>query len=137
MTVFDLQIEPASSNMISVSEFIEKSLLSEQVPVKIIQKILICADEIYTNIVQYADAKMTEIHCMVANTLVTVEFADDGKPYNPLENPDPDITLSAEARRIGGYGIHIVKKLMDQVDYRYTDGKNILSFRISVPAAQV
>ena len=56
---------------------------------------------------------------------------DNGRPYNPLETKDPDITLSAEEREIGGLGIFMVKKTMDQVTYEYMDGYNRLSLRKS------
>lgn len=52
---------------------------------------------------------------------------DHGTPYNPLEKEDPDITLSAEERDIGGLGIFMVKNLMDEVTYDYIDEENILT----------
>jgi anti-sigma regulatory factor (Ser/Thr protein kinase) len=54
---------------------------------------------------------------------------DNGVPYDPLANEDPDITLSADERGIGGLGIYIVKKSMDEITYEYKDGKNILKIR--------
>lgn len=57
---------------------------------------------------------------------------DNGKPYNPLEKEDPDVTLSAEERGIGGLGIFMVKKSMDSLDYEYQDGKNILTIKKSL-----
>ena len=60
---------------------------------------------------------------------VTIQFLDNGKPFNPLEKEDADITLSAEERDIGGLGILMVKKSMDAVDYEYVDGKNILTIK--------
>ena len=60
---------------------------------------------------------------------VTIQFLDNGKPFNPLEKEDADITLSAEEWDIGGLGILMVKKSMDAVDYEYVDGKNILTIR--------
>ena len=56
-------------------------------------------------------------------------FIDQGTPYDPLANKDPDITLSAEERDIGGLGILVVKKTMDDIRYEYSDGKNILRIR--------
>ena len=53
-------------------------------------------------------------------------FEDDGEPYNPLEKEDPDITLSAEERQIGGLGIFMVKKMTESMDYKYENNKNIL-----------
>lgn len=59
--------------------------------------------------------------------LLTIELRDAGVPFNPLEKEDPDITLSAEEREVGGLGIFICKKMMDSLSYRYEDGNNILT----------
>lgn len=59
--------------------------------------------------------------------LLTIELRDAGVPFNPLEKEDPDITLSAEEREVGGLGIFLCKKMMDSLSYRYEDGNNILT----------
>ena len=56
-----------------------------------------------------------------------LQFKDNGKPYNPLEAEEPDITASAEDRSIGGLGIFMVKKMLDNVEYSYVDNYNILT----------
>ena len=61
--------------------------------------------------------------------VLVLEFTDGGMYFDPLAKPDPDITLSAEDRGIGGLGIFMVKKTMDDVAYRYENGKNILTLR--------
>ena len=61
-----------------------------------------------------------------------IVFRDRGVPYNPLEKTDPDITLSAEEREIGGLGIYMVKQSMDKVEYRYEDGCNILTIEKNI-----
>ena len=66
---------------------------------------------------------------LLPGQVVQITFRDSGIPYNPLEKPDPDITKPAEEREIGGLGIYIVKKSMDEVLYRYEDGQNILTIR--------
>jgi anti-sigma regulatory factor (Ser/Thr protein kinase) len=63
---------------------------------------------------------------------VTVTMSDSGVPYDPLAKDDPDVTLSAEDRQIGGLGIFLTKKLMDDMSYEYKDGKNILTLRKNV-----
>lgn len=60
---------------------------------------------------------------------VIITFIDRGIPYDPLKKDDPDITLSAEEREIGGLGIFMVKKTMDEITYEYKDGQNILRIR--------
>ena len=59
-------------------------------------------------------------------------FSDNGKPYNPLDAKEPDVTASAEDRTIGGLGIFMVRKMMDQMDYMYTDGQNVLTLTVKV-----
>ena len=61
--------------------------------------------------------------------IAVITFTDGGVPYNPLERPDPDVTLSAGERPIGGLGIYIVKNSMDSLSYEYKDGKNILKMQ--------
>ena len=60
---------------------------------------------------------------------LTLAFIDGGAPYNPLQRPDPDLTLSAEERPIGGLGVFLVKNIVDEAHYEYKDGKNILTVR--------
>lgn len=60
---------------------------------------------------------------------IVVTFIDNGVPYDPLEKEDPDVTLNAEQREIGGLGIYMVKKTMDEIDYEYKDGQNILRIK--------
>ncbi|HAL02210.1 MAG TPA: hypothetical protein DCP07_02540, partial [Lachnospiraceae bacterium] len=60
---------------------------------------------------------------------ITVEFQDEGTPYNPLEKPDPDITASVEDRPIGGLGIYMSKQMMDDIEYKHDGKHNILKFK--------
>ena len=95
-------------------------------------KISVAVEEIFVNIAHYAygdSVGNAEIDIDVDNDKksIVVLFKDCGTPYNPLEHEDPDISLSAEEREIGGLGIYIVKKSMDEVSYQYKDGKNILT----------
>ena len=58
---------------------------------------------------------------------MAITLTDRGTPYDPLKKPDPDITLSAKEREIGGLGIYMVKKSMDEMRYEYRDGQNVLT----------
>lgn len=111
-----------------VSDFLEMQLEELNCPFAEQAQILIAAEEIFVNIASYAygDAEgeaeiKTEIN---AERCFKIEFQDSGIPYNPLQKEDPDITLSAEERKIGGLGIFMVKKTMDDVQYEYKEGKN-------------
>ncbi len=99
----------------------------------------VAVEEIFVNIAHYAYPERSgeaTVRCGVGGdpVQVTVQFLDNGKPFNPLEKQDADTTLSAEERDIGGLGILMVKKSMDAVDYTYEDGKNILTIQKSLPA---
>ena len=93
-------------------------------------KIDIAVDEIFGNIAHYAYAPNTgQVTVRVELTeepSVIITFFDNGIPYDPTAKADPDITLSIEDREIGGLGIYMVKKSMDEVSYEYKDGQNIL-----------
>lgn len=128
MKTYQLSTEANASDTQAVLDFIENTLNGEHISLKIIQRLLICTDEIYANIAQYSNADTAEIRCMISEDQVTLEFSDNGIPYNPLENPEPDVTKPAEDRTIGGYGIHIVKKFTNSIEYCYRENRNILSF---------
>ncbi len=118
----DLSID----NIVPLTEFIESTLQSEAVSKSVITKMNIALDEIYSNIVKFSGATYAKITCNAENGMAYLRFEDDGIPYNPLTKDDADITLAVEEREIGGLGILMVKKSMDNMEYEYTDSKNIL-----------
>ena len=96
----------------------------------------VAIEEIFVNIAHYAypEGEGDAVISVGADTAaggVQIVFEDEGIPYDPLKNEDPDITLSAEDRPIGGLGIFMVKKSMDEVSYEYKDGKNRLTIKKS------
>lgn len=110
------------------------SLLNEKgADKKNIFKIAVAIEEILTNVSSYAYAPKTgniDIEYGVdENRTLTVKIIDEGKEFDPLKNEDPDITLSAEDRQIGGLGIFIVKQTMDETTYERKENKNILTLK--------
>ena len=99
---------------------------------KIASKINIVFDEIYTNIVNYSKATLATVSYKIEGGKLCLTFIDNGIAYNPLEADDPDVTLSAEERKIGGLGIFMVKKMTESMTYEYTDGKNMLTLVIAL-----
>lgn len=126
-----LTVEATKENLIAVNEFVETNLEKIDCPMKIMMQIDVAVEEIYINIASYAYGEGTGQAEILLDTdtegQVSIVFMDSGTPYDPLAREDPDITLSAEERGIGGLGIYMVKKSMDDVKYRYEDGKNILT----------
>ena len=101
----------------------------EPVPAKIRTQLQIAADEIFSNIVRYSGATGWSLSVELTHHPegVRLVFTDDGKPFDPLAHRDPDTTLCAEEREVGGLGILIVKKTMSPVTYKRRNGKNILT----------
>lgn len=98
----------------------------------------VAVEEIFVNIAHYAYPERegeATVRCSVGGdpVQVTVQFLDNGQPFNPLEKKDADTTQPAEERDIGGLGILMVKKSMDAVNYVYENGKNILTIKKSLP----
>lgn len=122
-----ITLMPCKEKIPEACAFVEKNLEHTEVPVKIITKMNVAVDEIFSNIASYSGASEVKIECCAANGKVLLTFIDNGKPYDPLAKPDPDITKSAEEREIGGLGIYMVKKTMDKVEYQYRCEQNILT----------
>lgn len=115
-----------------VLQFLDTQLNKYRCPEKEKVQIALAAEEVYVNIAQYAyssgEGNATIRFSAKYDPLqFTIQFLDSGRPYNPLAAPDPDISLSAEERGIGGLGILIVKKSMDTVYYEFQNGKNIFT----------
>lgn len=101
---------------------------------KLMTQVDMAVEEIFVNIARYAyhpEAGEASVRCEAGGDpfQIVVGFADRGRPFNPLDRKDPDVTLDAEARQLGGLGILMAKKLMDDIQYEYRDGKNILTLR--------
>ena len=127
-----ISIVPDSNSHIAVGAFADLLSAKLEIVPKIASKINIVFDEIYTNIVNYSKANLATIFYSIENGKLHISFTDNGIPYNPLKASEPDVTLSAEEREIGGLGIFMVKKMTESMEYEYTDDKNVLTLVISL-----
>lgn len=125
----ELTVVPSSGAVNDVTAFVEEILTENELPFKTIAQVNVAIDEIFSNIVLYSEATSATVSCTLEEDEIKLEFSDNGKPYDPTKNEDPDITLSSEERKIGGLGIFMVKKTMDDVSYVYKDNKNILTIK--------
>ena len=130
----ELILAATVENIEAVIAFIDEQLEAIDCPMKAQMQIDIAIDEIFSNIAHYAYTPAVgqatiRLEAQDDPRAVTVTFIDRGIPYDPLAKEDPDITLSAEERQIGGLGIYMVKKSMDEITYEYKDGQNILSIK--------
>lgn len=122
-----ISIVPSLDKLSEAIDFIENMLSQAEVPMKVITQINIAVDEIFSNIARYSGASVATLECSLTGNQVKLRFMDDGYPYDPAGKPEPDTTLSAEEREIGGLGIFMVKKTMNEVSYEYTGGLNVLT----------
>ena len=128
----ELKLEAVDENLGRVLEFVDGELEALDCPQKTQMKIDVAVEEIFVNIAHYAYKPETGLALIRIETgsdqkRISITFRDWGVPYDPLAKPDPDVTLSAEERQIGGLGIFMVKKSMDEMKYEYADGQNVLT----------
>ena len=130
----ELTMEALPEHIPAVTDFVNTALNELGCSDRVRMQFAIAIDELFSNIAYYAYQPKTglvTVQVEVENEPPTVilTFLDGGKPFNPLQQKDPDTTLPAKDRKIGGLGIFIVKNTMDDIRYEYKDGKNILSIR--------
>ncbi len=128
----ELRVKADTKNLLQVQSFINDQLEEYDCPMLTQTSIGIAVEELFVNICHYAYAPaagdaVIRVGMHEDPLSVEISFIDSGIPYNPLEKPDPNTTLSAKQRQIGGLGIFMVKKSMDSMTYEYKDGKNILT----------
>lgn len=132
----EISLTPDAESVKTVAEFLDTTLEAWEIPMKVVSKLQIVADEIYSNIVRYSQAKNAKVTAVQNGTVLSLRFEDDGKPYDPTTAAEPDITASAEEREIGGLGIFIVRNMIDSMDYRYKDGHNVLTLLLATEGSK-
>jgi anti-sigma regulatory factor (Ser/Thr protein kinase) len=131
-----IKVKADTAELDNVLSFADTILEELGCSVKAQMQIDIAIEEIFVNIAHYAYPEaegeaVIYVEPGEGSSSVTITFEDEGLPYDPLKNEDPDITLSADDRPIGGLGIFMVKKSMDEVSYEYKDGNNRLTIKKS------
>ena len=130
----EITLAATVENIETVTEFVNAQLELIDCPIKVQMQIDIAIDELFGNIAHYAynpeiGQATVRVEVIEEPLSVVITFIDNGVPYDPLAKADPDTTLSAEEREIGGLGIYMVKKSMDEITYEYKDGQNILTIK--------
>ena len=134
LKTYELDIMAENEKLSEVQSFLIQCLEKVNCPAKAQMQMELAAEEIFVNIANYAYAPekgraVVRVEVSDDPVTVTITFIDQGVPYDPLKREEPDVTLSAEERKIGGLGIFLTKKTMDNVSYEYRDGKNILTLK--------
>ena len=130
----ELTTEATIENIEKVTDFVNEQLEAVDCPMKAQMQIDIAIDELFGNIANYAyhpevGSATVRVEVTKSPLAVIITFIDNGVPYDPLAKDDPDTTLSADERQIGGLGIFMAKKSMDQISYEYKNGQNILRIK--------
>ena len=116
------------------ADFAQKSGLSD----KDLFALQIVVEELVTNVIDYGGVPAGEhaatVDLAVQDGVLSVVITDRGEEYNPLLREDPDVTLPAEERPIGGLGVHFCKKLTETQEYEHRDGCNVLTLRRKLTA---
>ena len=133
----EMNIEATIDNIPTVTAWIDEQLEALDCPMKAQMQIDIAIDELFSNIARYAynpETGPATVRVEVAENpmAVFITFIDKGVPYDPLKQEDPNTHLPAEEREIGGLGIFMVKKTMDDITYEYKDGQNILTIKKNI-----
>ena len=125
----ELIVEANYESLHKVINFVDEELVRSRCTPQLQGNIHLAVEEIFTNIAKYAyhpASGRVSVSIAVADE-VLIRFEDTGKPYNPMEHPEPDLDKPLMEREIGGLGVFLVKKMMDKIDYIRLDNKNVLT----------
>ncbi len=122
-----IRVKPEAESLEAATAFFREALQDQNAPERVVSQVCVAVDEIFSNIVRYSGATAVTLGREAGEGFLRLRFSDNGRPYDPTQAPDPDVTLPPEEREIGGMGIFMVKKMMDQISYLYADGFNVLT----------
>ena len=125
----EITVDARVENIAAVTEFVDGVLAPADCPMRAKMQLDIAIDELFSNIAHYAygpEGGEVTVRASLGERSLTLVFVDRGAPFDPLGQADPDVTLPAEQREIGGLGIFMVKKSMDELSYERADGENRL-----------
>lgn len=132
----ELTVPAAIENIPRVTEWVDNALAVGEKLLSVQAQVDIAIDEILSNVVYYSGSENMTVQMWLWERQVKLAFVDNGTPYNPLEQENPDVTLSASERKVGGLGIYMVKTMLDALEYRYENGKNIFTITAVVKDEQ-
>lgn len=121
-----LETAPDAASLERMTALAEEEMEEAGVPMRDVARALICVDEVFSNICSYSGAGRVRFEVAAGDGAIRMRFQDDGEPFDPTTVAEPDTTLGAEERGVGGLGIHLVRSFMDSVRHARTDAGNEL-----------
>lgn len=125
---FSHTLSSGRTGLPQLMDALEAHLDAAGVPMAVASAVMIAADEVLANVLDHSGAGSVSVRASTRDGRVSVEVSDDGAPFDPTAAAAPDTTLDVDEREIGGLGVHLVKRLMEAVDYSRADGRNRLRF---------
>lgn len=122
---------PNQDSYNDVQSYLSGRMEEVGVTLRVQNRVQVAADEIWTNIVRYSGATRVSVRLDRADGHLLLHFADNGVPYDPAAEADPDVTLPAEERQIGGLGLCLVRRMTTAMTYRYAEEENRLTLEFS------
>lgn len=136
MKTVEARIRNTPTAVAEVQRLVVDLAAAHSLPPGVAADLNVALDEVLSNIIKYGYAGETEheicVRLTVADDSITVEVEDDGRPFDPLSVPAPDLHGPIGERKIGGLGIHFLRTIMSDVTYSHAEGRNRLSFRRSL-----
>lgn len=131
MASYELCLEPQVSEISRLIDWIEGCSVADGVSDELRLKMTLALEEAVMNVIGNAFGGLPPPHLVMVRIDITAgsfaaEVIDNGRPFDPTAAPDPDLSSPLERRHPGGLGIHLMRALMDRLDYRRSDGRNIL-----------
>jgi serine/threonine-protein kinase RsbW len=131
MACEELRLEPQLSEIERLIEWVEARCEADGVVGEVAVKLALALEEAVANVINHGLPGSPPPHRVVVRLdigaeSVVAEVIDNGRPFDPTEAPDPDLSLPLEERELGGLGIHLMRGLMDSLDYRRADDENVL-----------
>jgi len=120
-------LTPTVENLTLAMDYLDTFLAEANSSHKVRISLETVLEEVFMNITLHSGATVAQIDVVQENEEIVLRFSDNGTPYNPLLRDDPDVTLSAQERSIGGLGILMIKRMTDRQTYTYADGHNLLT----------
>ena len=126
----DLTLRNQATDIAQAQDQLEQFATAHQIPDRKLHEVQLALEEHLTNLLHYGYDDHGEHHIQIearlTDTELRIQVRDDGRAFNPLAHPAPDLSLPLDQRPIGGLGIHMIRKSLDGLEYRRADGKNIL-----------
>lgn len=122
-----LSLSPSPDSVTVVTRAAEAYFDEAELPFAVSTKLCIAIDEIVSNIVNYSGASLLNVTIECQDNSACITFRDNGVQYDPTANAEPDITLDASERELGGLGVFMVRKIMDRFEYSCVNGENTLT----------